>query len=185
MAAPNLRWWTNLDPSRRDDVQRFVAEAARDCMAKFQLTETQYQWVVQHLTTHRPGSGEDSEDEGGSRGVAVAKPAENEGDEAPAARNPPRGPFPGREDLPGPDYPKKAIQLLETKLRKMEQDKDRAHRDMKTLKWLTLALCVVPKEGGLPVRSTNALTNMEDALEKFIKAYPEIGTRAHTQHKRD
>ena len=67
----------------------------------------------------------------------------------------------------------------------MKQDKDRAHRDMKTLKWLTLALCVVPKEGGLPERSTNALTNMEDALEKFIKAYPEIGTRAHTQHKRD
>jgi hypothetical protein len=62
--SPDLSWWESVDPEQRSDIQFFIAEAnrvyaadpkglqltKRDCTTKFQLSQSQYDWVLAHLT---------------------------------------------------------------------------------------------------------------------------------------
>jgi hypothetical protein len=62
-SSDESNWWESVDPEQRSDIQRFIAEASRvysdqpdqselvkrDCMAKFQLSNSQYQWTLTHL----------------------------------------------------------------------------------------------------------------------------------------
>ena len=60
-----LKWWEMLAPDDRSETQRFIADAARayqnntdsgaslakrDCITKFRISATQYDWVLSYLT---------------------------------------------------------------------------------------------------------------------------------------
>jgi serine/threonine protein kinase len=59
-----VEWWESVDPARRSAIERFIADALqanaadpepqkmqRDCTTKFQLTDSQYLWILKHLTS--------------------------------------------------------------------------------------------------------------------------------------